>query len=84
MSKQPKDGDIEVFKLQRPLASSHPNPPCLIYNESRSIYQHMPFSDELKQMFGTDEKLYFKGKVKVTGKDECNVDLLEQVENPGW
>lgn len=82
--KQPKDGQIEIFKLQRPLASNEPNPPMLVYNESRSIYEHLPFTEEFRQMFGSDEKLFFKGRIKVTGKDEGNLDLIEPVEDPGW
>ena len=69
---------LEIFKIQRPIASS--SQILLIYNEDRSVYGNLPMSQELAGLMGTDYKIYVKGYVD----DEGMLYIEEKVEPQLW
>lgn len=53
-----------IVKLQRPLGSSGPTPPALVYNEGRSRQWMLYMGDaELQRLLGDDLKGYFEAEV---------------------
>ena len=53
----------EIFKVQLPIGSNDPNPPALIYNEDRSITEHLNVS-LVKQYFSENEmKVFIYGEL---------------------
>ena len=69
----------EVFKIQRPMASSFSTSLILIYNKSRSVYAQVPMTQEIAKMMGTDYKIYVKGHIDNSGilqiDSKVNVNL---------
>ena len=53
-----------IFKLQRPLSSNMKYPPCLVYNEDRSIVFEMPMHRELEILFRDEFKIYIDSPIK--------------------
>ena len=48
-----------IVKVQVPLASNHPEPEALIYNQDRSLMQQFPMSKALRQLMKGYDKRYF-------------------------
>ncbi len=63
-----------IVKIQRPLASSMDAPPCLIYNEDRSVLLSKNIQD-LDVFFGNKLKVY--ADVDINGS-EINIKTLIQ------
>ena len=40
-----------IVKIQRPLASTEPEPKALVYNRSRSFQAFMPMTDDINTLF---------------------------------
>jgi len=53
----------EIFKLQRPLATSEPIPQVLIYNETRSVTGQIPTTPALEGLFEGEYKIFVWGTV---------------------
>lgn len=69
-----------IVKIQRPLASTEPNPPALVYNEDRSVTLHMPITPELKHLFqGGELKVYHKATI-----EGDKLMIGRRVQNPDW
>ena len=61
---------MEIFKIQLPLASNEPDPPALIYNESRSIERKIRV-DQIEDLFAQGEtRIYIEGTVNEDGEIE--------------
>ena len=56
----------EIFKIQRPMASSL-GEPYLIYNESRSVFSQMEPTQELVKLMGGAWKIHVKAYVDSDG-----------------
>jgi hypothetical protein len=54
----------DVFKVQRPLGSSQPDPPFLIYNRTRSIEFFLPWEAALQMLLfpGHEAKTYWSAR----------------------
>lgn len=69
-----------IVKIQRPLASSAPNPPALVYNKDRSMTAHMPITPDLAHLFkGGELKVYHEAKI-----EGDKLMIGRRVQNPGW
>lgn len=75
-----KPDKSEVFKIQRPMASSFSTSLILIYNKSRSVYAQIPMTQEIAKMMGTDYKIYVKGHVDSAGI----LQIEEKVSPQKW
>ena len=56
-----------VFKIQRPLMSTDPNTPWLVYDKKKNYILHIPESEvshELKAMMGKHHKIYVKAHLE--------------------
>lgn len=54
----------EIWKLQRPLSSTEPNPGVMAYTEGRGNLAIIPVPEEtIKDIFGSELKIYVKAKV---------------------
>lgn len=73
----------EVFKFQRPLFTTDPSQPILIYNEDRSIMNQMPLPRKVqKKIFRNGEdKCYWLCKPNT--KTQL-LDLIKRVEEQDW
>lgn len=72
-----KPDKSEVFKIQRPMASSFSTSLILIYNKSRSVYAQIPMTQEIAKMMGTGYKIYVKGHV-----DNAGILQIEEKVSP--
>ena len=69
-----------ILKLQRPLASSDPSPPCLAYNKDRSFLTTFSLSDEeITKWFGKEPKVYVKAEIE--GED---ITILAKTIDQPW
>ena len=73
----------EVFKFQRPLFTTDPSQPILIYNESRSIMTQLPLPRKIQK------KIFRRGEYKcywicMPNKETQLLDLIERVEEQDW
>lgn len=86
MSKLPKikpGYERHIIKFQRPLhVSGGLQGLVLMYNEDRSFNTMIPYTDDLKAMFGEDEKMFYLCDLpmKTTGP----IKMHREVEDPGW
>jgi hypothetical protein len=72
-----------VIKLQRPLfIPPGQNGQVLIYNEDRSINTLIPYTDDLKAMFGEDPKMYYLADLPMTTSGP--IRLYNEVEGLDW
>lgn len=54
-----------IVKIQRPLASTDPNPQALVYNRGRGFQRFMPMTPEIEALFTNGElKVYHVAKQK--------------------
>jgi hypothetical protein len=72
---------VFVVKLQVPIASSDPNPQCLVYNEDRSKQWFVPIDANIKRAMKGRPKAFFpaelKGKTLLLGTES-------EVPDQGW
>lgn len=68
-----------IVKIQMPLESTLKNPPCLVYNQDRSVEFHWPIDPQLKCLLGGEPKKYFEARV-VLG----DLELIQEVEPQPW
>lgn len=75
-----------IFKIQRAITSNIQSPPCLVYNEDRSILFEMPLLPELEELFGEDYKIYIKSNAADPYKVELRESLIigERVADQDW
>ena len=73
----------QIFKIQRPIVTSDPEPKCLVYNQDRSIYGQIPLTAEVvKELFPNGElKQYVRGSFDPQTGD---VTLDELVGEQDW
>lgn len=57
-----------IVKLQKPLASSTPNPPVLAYDQYRTVSVQLPMTHDLDTMFGDKWKIYCAAHIAENGK----------------
>lgn len=69
----------DVVKIQVPLASNEVTPMALVYNQKRDFETFLGLSDDLLEVIGDRPKAYFKARF-----DDNNIELIEEVPNPGW
>jgi hypothetical protein len=74
---------MEIFKIQRPLATNWEVPKALVYNEDHSVEFFIPVDDGILETFfveaGMPAKLYVLGELK---RGEFVID--EVVEEQDW
>jgi hypothetical protein len=73
----------EIIKVQRPLSSSHPSTPWLIYDKDYKHIERKPdklIGVDVKAAIGTDAKGYFNG-VWATG---AGWTINERVKGQDW
>ena len=51
----------EIFKVQLPVSSNVPNPSALIYNEDRSIEEHLDVNLVKQYFIGNEMKVFIYG-----------------------
>lgn len=68
-----------IVKVQIPIVSTKENPPAFIYNEDRSYVAKAEITDELMEVFGNQEKLFFNATIT-----NGSLLLIENVSDPGW
>lgn len=73
----------EIFKFQRPIMTTDPSMPVLVYNEDRSIIGQLFLTKkEQREVFGEGEyKTYWLCK---PNKKTHKLDLIKQVEEQDW
>ena len=69
----------EIFKIQRPMASSL-GEPYLIYNQSRSIFSQMEPTQELVKLMDGAWKVY----VKASGDNEGILQIEDNAKEKRW
>lgn len=47
-----------IVKVQRPLASSEPDPPALVYDEAESFLAFVPMTPDVCRLLGDELKVY--------------------------
>jgi transcriptional regulator with XRE-family HTH domain len=57
-------GALQIFKVQLPLATNHPTPSVLIYNEDGSFNTLLPFDEETRKRLGGEAKAFWYGRIK--------------------
>jgi hypothetical protein len=75
-----------IVKIQKPLASSEPDPPFLIYNEARD-FEEMTTAPEIAALFRPgDLKIYHKAKLVPDPEHpgERKLQILERVHGYNW
>lgn len=68
-----------IVKIQKPLESSEPNPPALVYNEDRSYETFVEFSEGLRMTIGDRQKIYVEARLE--GE---NLVLIREVRGHSW
>lgn len=76
-------GKVEIFKFQRPIMSTDPNPEMLVYNESGKITLQVPFTKWYEDWFGDELKIYAKCRWQLRGK-HVTIEILNEVEDEDW
>lgn len=73
--------EIVLVKIQRPLASTETPAPFLIYNEDKSLFDHVTLEDpEIIEWFEGDPKMYVEARLWVDG----TLQLMRRVEEQDW
>lgn len=73
--------DLEIFKIQRPLATNAPeHPGFLIYNEDRSIQEIIPYEFLSHVWPGDRLKIYVLGRMDEKGQ----LFIEEVVDEQDW
>jgi hypothetical protein len=73
----------EIVKVQRPLSSSHPSTPWLIYDKGYKHVEHNPemlVSADVKAAIGKAAKGYFSG----VWADDVGWTISERVKGQDW
>ena len=68
-----------VVKLQRPLASNDRNPPVMMYNEDRTLMDHLEYKFIAHVFSDGSEKIYALAKVFERG-----IEIIKRVEDQPW
>ena len=68
-----------IVKIQIPLFSNKNNPPALVYNKDRSLYEYIEVTEELKKRMNGNAKAYFS--VRGNGKP---LEIVGRVEDQSW
>lgn len=73
---------IEIVKVQRALASSHPAgyEQVLVYDKARKHMTEQPLTSDVREKMGSDMKAYFKG----AWSSIVGWGLSERVKDQGW
>lgn len=70
-----------IIKVQRPLTSNMETPPYLVYNEDRSLMDHVTLEDPaIIDWFEGDPKMYVEARLWIDG----TLQLLRRVEEQDW
>lgn len=76
-----------IVKIQKPMSSSAPNPPVLVYNRERNFEQMLPYSDFWDALF-EQSGLEQYGKVKLFAEVHLDRNILvvdrALKEDLGW
>lgn len=76
--------NIQIFKIQKPMAGNFDTPELLAYNKDRSIECFIPMEQaDINELFGDTLKQYWKGRVVETPSGK-NLLLEEQVKEQNW
>lgn len=79
-------GHPVVLKVQRPVVSTDPDRPWLLYSEERATKVVMPeahVSPELLAAMGERHKVYVRATVSAAG-GKPSIDAVERVEDQSW
>lgn len=55
-----------IVKVQMPLTSNVSSPPCLVYNEDRTLEVQLPIDKSLRAAMGDDTKQFFHAHMEGT------------------
>lgn len=69
-----------ILKVQVPLASNQDNPPCLVYDESRTLMTELHIDPSGLLWLQGDPKMYVKARLWLDG----TMQLVERVEDREW
>lgn len=67
-----------ILKVQVPLSSNDPNPPCLVYNEDKSITTFVSMDEQVLMMCGDRPKVYVEANLWSDGTLQILRDVGEQ------
>lgn len=70
----------EIFKIQKPVRSSVPDAPCMIYNSDRSKFGHVELTPEISRLLGSSLKIYVRGYVD----DDGILQIESRVHKQRW
>lgn len=68
-----------IVKIQRPLESSEPGPPALVYNQDRTFVEFVKFSRDLEVGMGGPPKVYCEAEW-----DGKGLRIIKQVPDQPW
>jgi hypothetical protein len=72
---------MEIFKLQRPIATNSEVLEVLAYNKKRTIQGQFPMNDTLEMLFDDKYKIYVEGKFN---DDTGNIEIVKVVNEQDW
>lgn len=71
---------VEVFKLQRPMATNDPEPKMLVYNQTRSWQGEIALNQDMYNFFGDSYKKYVRAYIDEQGR----LNIVEGITNQDW
>lgn len=67
-----------IVKVQQSIATTAPEPMCLVYNKSRSVMGEFPLTPEIAKALNGRPKAYFRALVGKDGAVSLDQEMGEQ------